>query len=98
MYYLTAEELRQECLNFGLDSYGPVRVLRERLSTHIKEFGHPYQRDMATVRSPTTAQRIAATQGHATAQREIAGTHLDTSPASPPIRQAEVYQAIRQVR
>ena len=64
------------------------------MSAHIKEFVHPYyQRDMATVRSPTTAERIAATQGHATAQRETAGTYLLTSPALTPTRQAVMYQA-----
>ena len=89
-----SEELRQECHNSGLDSYGPVRVLRERLSAHIKEFAHPYhQRDTATVRSPTTAQRIAATQGHAAAQRETAGTQLVISPALILTRQGVMYQA-----
>ena len=41
---------------------------------------------MATMRSPTTVQRITATQGHATAKRETEGTHLVTSPALIPIR------------
>jgi hypothetical protein len=36
VYHLAAEELRQACLERGLDSGGPVRVLRPTLADHIK--------------------------------------------------------------
>jgi hypothetical protein len=36
VYHLTVDKLRQVCSEQGLDSCGPVRVLRQRLADHIK--------------------------------------------------------------
>jgi hypothetical protein len=36
VYCLSAAELRKECYERGLDSCGPVRLLRERLSVNIR--------------------------------------------------------------
>jgi hypothetical protein len=36
VYRLTVDQLREECVERGLDSSGPVRVLRGRLAEHIK--------------------------------------------------------------
>ena len=36
VYHLTADELRQVCSERGLDSSGPVRLLRQRLADHVK--------------------------------------------------------------
>ena len=36
VYRLAVEELREQCAERGLDSSGPVRVLRRRLADHIK--------------------------------------------------------------
>jgi hypothetical protein len=35
VYHLTADELRRECVEQGLESSGPVRTLRNRLAEHI---------------------------------------------------------------
>ena len=39
VYHLTVDRLRQVCSERGLDSSGPVRVLRQRLADHLK--GNP---------------------------------------------------------
>jgi hypothetical protein len=36
VYHLTVDKLRQVCSERGLDSCGPLRVLRQRLADHIK--------------------------------------------------------------
>jgi hypothetical protein len=36
VYHLSVDELKQECLKRGLDSGGPMLVLRRRLADHIK--------------------------------------------------------------
>jgi hypothetical protein len=36
VYHLSGTELRSQCVERGLDSSGPVRLLRERLSDYIK--------------------------------------------------------------
>jgi hypothetical protein len=36
IYRLTAEQLREDCSKQGLDSIGPVRVLRQRLVRQLK--------------------------------------------------------------
>jgi hypothetical protein len=36
VYHLTLDKLRQVCSERGLDSCDPVRVLRQRLTDHIK--------------------------------------------------------------
>jgi len=39
VYHLTVDKLRQVCSERGLDSSGPVRLLRQRLADHVK--GNP---------------------------------------------------------
>jgi hypothetical protein len=36
VYRLIVDQLREECIERGLDSSGPVRILRGRLAEHIK--------------------------------------------------------------
>jgi hypothetical protein len=36
VYHLTVDQLRQVCTERRLDSSGPVRVLRQRLTDHVK--------------------------------------------------------------
>ena len=67
IYRLTVEQLRQACVESGLDSDGPVRILRRRLGEQIKHEGM----------EPTGAQNI--TQVGASTDL-LSGSFANTSP------------------
>ena len=48
IYKLSAHELRQLCSDEGLNSMGPVRVLRQRVVRHLKDCTMASQHDVKT--------------------------------------------------
>ena len=55
VYHLSVDQLRQQCLDRGLDSGGPVRSLRRRLVADIKsdQMDRPGQQEATQARVPT---------------------------------------------